>query len=74
MKSIIKFLIFAGLTVLFCSTNVIAQNNMNDDKKMDMMMMDNMKSWPEASRMAAKEMTEKYGKPDEMTENANGVV
>jgi len=37
---------------------------------MEMMMMDNTKSWPEASRMAAKEMTEKYGKPNEMTENA----
>ncbi len=70
MKSKIKFLILAVLTVFFCTTSVIAQNNMNDDKKMEMMMMDNMKSWPEASRMAAKEMTEKYGKPNEMTENA----
>jgi hypothetical protein len=37
-----------------------------DDSKMKMNMAD-MKAWPMASQMAAKDMMDKYGKPDEIT-------
>ncbi|MEO5675417.1 MAG: hypothetical protein ABIQ74_12300 [Chitinophagales bacterium] len=40
-----------------------------DDKRMSMNnndMMPDLKSWPEASQMAAKDMMDKYGKPDVM--------
>ena len=43
------------------------------DKKMSInktaMMMPDVSSWPEASRMAVKEITDKYGKPDGITKS-----
>ena len=46
------------------------QNDMQDDrmKNQNGMMMPDLKSWPEASQMAAKEAMDKYGKPDVMAE------
>ena len=38
-----------------------------DKMPMDKMMMPDLKSWPEPSQMAAKEMMDKYGKPNETT-------
>jgi hypothetical protein len=62
------------------SQNIIAQDKemkkkedkmkMEDSKMKDSKMkmgMDDLKSWPMASQMAAKDMMDKYGKPDEMT-------
>lgn len=74
------FLIASGM-VLSPQTGVAQDNKMEkQDKKMpkgDMknkmgdnkmkMSMDELKTWPEAAQMAAKDMMEKYGKPDEMT-------
>ena len=42
-------------------------NKMSKDKAM--MMMPNLNSWPEASRMAVKEINDKYGKPDGVTKD-----
>ncbi len=67
MKSKMKILILTGLSVVFGLNNSIAQN-MSNDKKMEMMMAD-LKSWPEASQMAAMDMMTKYGKPNEGTEH-----
>ncbi len=63
-----KILILIGLSVVFGLNNSIAQNDMSNDKKMEMMMTD-LKSWPEASQMAAMDMMTKYGKPNESTEH-----
>lgn len=74
------FLIASGM-VLSPQTGVAQDNKMEkQDKKMpkgDMknkmgdskmkMSMDELKTWPEAAQMAAKDMMDKYGKPDEMT-------
>lgn len=74
------FLIASGM-VLSPQTGVAQDNKIEkQDKKMpkgDMknkmgdskmkMSMDELKTWPEAAQMAAKDMMEKYGKPDEMT-------
>ena len=42
-------------------------NNMSKDKTA--MMMPDVSGWPEASRMAVKEITDKYGKPDGITKD-----
>ena len=48
--------------------NLSAQGNKMSMSKNAMMMPD-VKNWPEASRMAVKEITDKYGKPDGVTSN-----
>ena len=74
------FLTILVLLALGMSQNIIAQdkemkkkedkmkmeNSKMKDSKMKMGM-DDLKSWPMASQMAAKDMMDKYGKPDEMT-------
>ncbi len=83
MKKSIKSLAIALLAVpaIMCiSNNAKAQDDMSSDNmkssskmkmkddKMKMKMdMAEMKSWPMSSQMAAKEMMDKYGKPDEAT-------
>ena len=47
--------------------NLSAQDKMTKSK--NAMMMPDVKNWPEASRMAVKEITDKYGKPDGVTNN-----
>jgi hypothetical protein len=78
MKSGLKtaslaILITAGM---FCMpTQITAQemarkmdgDNMKMEKGNPNMNMGQLKSWPMASQMAAKDMMDKYGKPDEMT-------
>jgi len=78
----LAFAAIAVLGLMSVSNFVNAQTDkMSSDKmkmkeegtkmKMDMskmkMDMSKMKSWPMASQMAAKDMMDKYGKPDEMT-------
>ncbi len=41
------------------------KNKMGDSKMK--MSMDELKTWPEAAQMAAKDMMDKYGKPDEIS-------
>jgi len=48
--------------------NLSAQDNKMSKSKNAMMMPD-LKNWPETSRMAVKEITDKYGKPDGVTSN-----
>ena len=48
--------------------NLSAQGNKMSMSKNARMMPD-VKNWPEASRMAVKEITDKYGKPDGVTSN-----
>jgi hypothetical protein len=45
----------------------INHDNMKMEKGSMKMSMGDLKSWPRASQMAAKEQMAKYGKPDEMT-------
>ncbi len=52
-KMVLSFMILMGLFSLTAK----AQNNMMPD----------LKTWPEASQMAAKEMMDKYGNPNETT-------
>ncbi len=67
MKLKIKIIILATLSILFTLDKSVAQTNMGSDKT-DMMMTD-LKSWPEASQLAAHDMMNKYGKPNESTEH-----
>ncbi len=68
-----SLLLIAGLGTAFIFNKATAQdtamamNKMPMDEKMSMQMPD-LKSWPEASQMAAKEMMDKYGKPQIMSE------
>ncbi|MFV5695363.1 hypothetical protein ACM55G_07990 [Flavobacterium sp. LB3P122] len=48
--------------------NLSAQDTKMSKDKKTMMMVD-LNGWPEASRMAVKEITDKYGKPDGITKN-----
>jgi len=91
MKTNFKSLVIAILAMpaLMCiSNNVKAQDDMSSDKmgkmkvkddKIKMKMhMSEMKNWAKSSQMAAKEMMEKYGNPDEATPtmlvwNNNGI-
>lgn len=74
------FLITSG--IFLSSQNGIAQDNKMEKQDMKMpkgdmknkmgdskmkMSMDELKTWPEAAQMAAKDMMDKYGKPDEVT-------
>jgi len=65
-----SILLSAGL---FVSPNLLQAQKENKDKKTtEKMGMDkgpDLKSWPEASQKAAKEMMDKYGKPDETTQS-----
>lgn len=58
-KIMLSTIAVAGL-LSFSSSSVKAQNNN---------MMPDIKSWPEASQMAAKEMMDKYGMPNETTQH-----
>jgi hypothetical protein len=80
IKALSLSLIIAS-AMFFNSTQTIAQEmDMKKDemkKKGDMknkmgdskmkMSMDELKTWPEAAQMAAKDMMDKYGKPDEIS-------
>ena len=48
--------------------NITAQDNKMVKSKKTMMMAD-VNGWPEASKMAVKEITDKYGKPDGVTKD-----
>ncbi|MDZ4845138.1 MAG: hypothetical protein SH857_06260 [Chitinophagales bacterium] len=80
-KSILLPAILLAGAAMMQSCNTSAQENktgMDDKRSMDDKSMDNkmssdnnkimpdLKSWPEASRMAAQEMMDKYGNPDAM--------
>lgn len=57
-------------TTMHADKNKMAKEKMSKEKHkmhMDEMMMPDLKSWPEASQMAAKEMMDKYGKPNATT-------
>ncbi|MBC8046397.1 MAG: hypothetical protein H7Y00_06350 [Fimbriimonadaceae bacterium] len=74
MKVKMKILVTAGLSMLLSTNIAIAQSSgMADDNKMKdnpkMKMMTDIKNWPDASKLAAAEITEKYGMPDEATEH-----
>jgi hypothetical protein len=60
--SIISLILIAGLGKLSAQ-----DNKMSKDKTV--MMMPDVSGWPEASRMAVKEITDKYGKPDGITKD-----
>ena len=60
--AILSLILIAGLGKLSAQTN-----KMSKDKAM--MMMPNLSDWPEASRMAVKEISDKYGKPDGVTKD-----
>ena len=65
MKKIVAIL---SLILIVGLGKLSAQDNkMSKDKTA--MMMPNVSDWPEASRMAVKEITDKYGKPDGVTSN-----
>ncbi len=70
MKSQIKCLSYALLFLLavtpFTQSTAQDMKMKQGDSKMKMNMSD-LKMWPMASQMAAKDMMDKYGKPDEMT-------
>lgn len=70
MKSGPKAISYALMIVawILCMPARNIGQSMNKKMEKDMMMnMEDLKSWPMASQMAAKEQTEKNGKPDEMT-------
>ncbi|TDD96910.1 hypothetical protein [Flavobacterium cellulosilyticum] len=60
--AILSLILIAGLGKLSAQ-----DNKMSKDKKV--IMMPDLNGWPEASRMAVKEITDKYGKPDGITKN-----
>ncbi|MBC7695013.1 MAG: hypothetical protein H7141_06145 [Burkholderiales bacterium] len=62
-----KTLLKVSLILITGLGTINAQDNMHNDKKE--MMMPDVSSWPEASKMAVKEITDKYGKPDGVTSN-----
>ncbi len=62
-----KTLLKVSLILITGLGTINAQDNMHNDKKE--MMMPDVGSWPEASKMAVKEITDKYGKPDGITSN-----
>ena len=65
MKKIVAIL---SLILIVGLGKLSAQDNKMSNDKTAMMMPD-VKNWPEASRMAVKEITDKYGKPDGVTSN-----
>ena len=65
MKKIVAIL---SLILILGLGKLSAQDNKMSNDKTAMMMPD-VKNWPEASRMAVKEITDKYGKPDGVTNN-----
>jgi len=70
MKSTIKYLSYTLLFLIavtsFTRSTAQDMKMKQGDSKMKMNMSD-LKMWPMASQMAAKDMMNKYGKPDEMT-------
>ena len=67
MKKRIFTLAIVTFMSVFSAMNLTAQDNkMSMEKKQMKSEMPDLSSWPEASRMAAKEMMEKYGNPDVM--------
>lgn len=60
--AILSLILIAGLGKLSAQENKVSK-----DKKV--MMMPDLNNWPEASRMAVKEITDKYGKPDGITKD-----
>ena len=60
--AILSLILIVGLGKLSAQ-----DNKMSKDKTI--MMMPNLSSWPEASRMAVKEINDKYGKPDGVTKD-----
>ena len=60
--AILSLILIVGLGKLSAQ-----DNKMSKDKTI--MMMPNLSSWPEASRMAVKEINDKYGKPDGATKD-----
>ena len=65
MKKVVTIL---SLILLVGLGKLSAQGNKMSKDKTAMMMPD-LSSWPEASRMAVKEITDKYGKPDGVTKD-----
>ena len=65
MKKVVTIL---SLILLIGLGKLSAQGNKMSKDKTAMMMPD-VSSWPEASRMAVKEITDKYGKPDGVTKD-----
>ena len=65
MKKVVTIL---SLILLVGLGKLSAQGNKMSKEKTAMMMPD-LSSWPEASRMAVKEITDKYGKPDGVTKD-----
>ena len=66
--AILSLILIAGLGKLSAQDKKISKDNkMSKDKTV--MMMPDVSGWPEASRMAVKEITDKYGKPDGVTKD-----
>lgn len=61
-----KTVIIASVILITGFGNLTAQDNKMQNNKKEMMMPD-ISSWPEASKMSVKEITDKYGKPDGVT-------
>jgi hypothetical protein len=61
------FFIMLLAAILFSQYGATQDMKMKKDGAKMKMSMDELKSWPMASQMAAKDMMDKYGKPDEMT-------
>src|SRR4051812_24239465 len=62
-----KKVIFMALFVTAGACVLLGFQNMDSKKSPDKTGMPDLKSWPEASQLAAKDMMKKYGKPDEST-------
>ena len=57
------------LLILLSGLGNLSAQDSKMSKSKNTMMMPDLKGWPEASRMAVKEITDKYGKPDGVTNN-----
>lgn len=57
------------LLILLSGLGNLSAQDSKMSKSKNAMMMPDLKNWPEASRMAVKEITDKYGKPDGITNN-----
>jgi hypothetical protein len=65
----ILYMIPLMVSIVFASFNCVAQASQSSSGKMP-----NLSGWPEASRMAAEEMTSKYGQPDMTGEEGLGWI
>ena len=57
------------LLILLSGLGNLSAQDSKMSKSKNAMMMPDLKGWPEASSMAVKEITDKYGKPDGVTNN-----